>query len=829
VVSGETMNVPLDVRYGLRRLNNNVGFTVVAVACLALGICASVTVFSVVNALLLRPVPGGIAEQDRLVALASKLIPIEGIPGSTFSQPLSYPAFLRYREASHVFTDLAAYQPVPANLVVGGEPLRVPALVVTRNYFTTLGLRGFLGRLFGPRIGPREPQPELVISHSLWQRAFGARHQAVGSPVKLNGHVFVVSGVAPPGFRGILRGDEVDVWVPMEAAPLLLNSLQDGKLWDPRQAWLFWFFGRLAPGIEVEQAQREMDLLAAQFVGGLPKEEQPPELQVYQELGVRPGTRGLLAIPLALLSAMVGLLMLVVCANLGGLLLVKAAARQEEIGVRLALGVTRGRLVRQLLTESLALSLLGGAAGFVMTLWTVDALRGVSLGQFLPRLTTLGVDGRVTAFTLVLSLAAGLLFGLVPALWSTRRQVVPLLRQGNANGFQDRRRTHLQETFVVGQVMVSLLLLVIAGLFVRTFSNLRSIDPGFDSAGIVDLRLDLSLQNYEEPSGLAFYDQLLAQVRALPRVRSAALAFRVPLSSGNQGGLLTTLLPRSSSANERKPLWSEYNVVSPGYFRTLGIPLLRGQDFSDADREGSAPVLIVDETLANELWPGKDPIGENVTLNNGEMRKVVGVARSVRSRELQAEPQPYCYLPLAQAYNPALALQVRTAGDPLRTVAPMRAILRKLDPNVGVKVSLFENETREALAQPRLLSWLFASFSLTALLVTAVGLYAALAYAVSRRTRELGIRMALGARGFEIVAMVLQRGLALTLTGLLLGLFAASWATSVFSGFLFGVTPTDPGVFLAMALLLTLVGLAASSLPAYSATRIDPMAIIRHE
>jgi predicted permease len=822
------MSVPIDVRYGFRKLNNSAGFTFVAVACLSLGICASVTVFSVANALLLRPIPG-VDRPDRIVSLAPKTMAIEGMPGDLFTLPLSYPVFQRYREGNHVFASLAACQPFTANLVAGGEPLRLAGQVVTDDYFATLGLRGAVGRVFAPGEGAGEMQPEVVLSHALWRRAFGGRRQVVGNPVQLNGRPFTVIGVAPPGFHGTFHSEEVDLWVPIETAPLVLPELRGGKFEDPKHGWLYWFFGRLAPGVDVERAQTEMDLLARRLADGLPRQERPPELQLYLGLGIRPGTRSELQSPLVLLSAVVGLLMLVVCANLGGLLLVKAAARQEEIGVRLALGVTRGRLIRQLLTEGVALSLLGGAVGFLLAVWAVDALQGLSLGHYLPRMNDLPIDGRVVAFTLLLSVAAGALCGLIPALWVTRHQLVLLLRQGTAVAGQDRGRNRLQEMFVVGQVTVSLLLLVITGLFVRTLSNLRSIDPGFDSARIMNLRLDLSLQNYSASSGAIFYEQLLPQILSLPEVRSASLALRVPLSSANELSRFTGLRPASGPAVGAKPLWSEYNVVAPGYFQILGISLLRGRDFTADDRQGSLSVLIADETLANALWPDRNPLGERVMLPSGEVREVVGVVRSVRVRDLQADPQPYFYIPLAQHYEPTMVLHVRTVADPLRVLAPVRSVIRKLAPNLGIQVSRFDDEVQEALTQPRLFSWLFGSFSLVALAITAIGLYGTLAYAVSRRTRELGIRMALGARGSEIVTMVLRRGLTLTVTGLILGLAASVWVTSIFSGFLFGVTPTDPGVFVSVALLLTLVGLAASSLPAYAATRVDPIAVIRHE
>jgi predicted permease len=819
------MSVPLDVRYGFRKLNNNVGFTIVAIACLALGICASVTVFSVVDALLLRPFPG-VVNPGRIVSLAAKPQTIEGVPGEEYSPALTYSTFQRYRSSNRVFTDLAAYYSLPLNLAGIGEPLRVSGQLVTDNYFTLLGIKSSLGRLFIPGEGRRERQPEAVIGYGLWRRAFGARHQVIGSPLNLNGRTFVVIGVAPQGFHGTLHTEEIDVWAPMETAPLLLSSRLSAGLFAAKPAWLYWLFGRLAPGVSRETAQAEMDRLAEQLAAGVPRDQRPPALALYPGLGVWPGSQDTLSGSLLLLSAVTALLMLVVCANLGGLLLVKTAARQEEIGVRLALGVTRSRLVRQLLTESVALSCLGGCAGFLLALFAVDAIQGLSLGRFQPTVSV-AVGGRVIAFTLGLSLGAGVLFGLVPALWSTRRQVVPMLRRGGEVA-QERGRTRLQEILVVGQVTVSLMLLVSTGLFVRTFQNLRSVQTGFSSRNIVNLKMDLSLRGIQAASGLTFYDQLLDQVSRVAGVKAAALTLTVPLGREAGEDRIGSLRPLGDSV-QRSPTTLEYDVVTPGFFDTLRVPLVGGRDFSATDRQGGPPVVILDEVVARTLWPGRNAVGERVVLGDRTVCEVIGVVRRIRFSELPTDPHSHFYLPFAQRYEPAMALQVRTAGDPLRAVDPIRSILRKLDPNLGVQVSRFSDEVEETLAQPRLFSWLFGSFSLTALLVTAIGLYGALSYAVSRRTRELGIRMALGARASEIIVMVLRRGLGMTLAGLVLGLLAASWATSVFAGLLFGVTPTDPTVFVSVALLLTLVGLAASSLPAYRATRVDPMAIIRHE
>src|SRR5258706_956099 len=548
--SSVSVPLPRELRHGWRKLKNNAGFTAVAVACLALGICASVTVFSVVDALLLRPFPG-VRDQGRIVSLACKTVSMPGVPGE-ISPGLSYRSFLRYRAATHVFPDLVAYYPVPVSLIVGGElPLRVKGQLVTDNYFSALGLRPLAGRLLMAGEGERGAATGVVISQGLWQRFPSLHIRGVGSAIRLNGNVFVVLGVAPEGFLGTLHGNPSDVWIPVEAAPQILPWLGPGAVQASKAAWLLVFFGRLAPGMDLARAQSEMDLLAAQLNRGARQDEKVPALQVFPGLGAWPGGLELLARPLVLAAIAVGLLMLVVCANLCGLLLVKAAARQQEIGVRLGLGVTLGLLLRQRLTESLILAFLGGIAGFVLAHFAIDSIQGMSLGQYLPKIATLRVDGRVTAFTLGLTLGTGALLVLVPALWSTRSELVPLLRARSGTGLLDRSRSRLQEIFVVGQIAISLVLLISTGLFVRTLLNLRSIDPGFDSSRVVDLRIGLPPQGYSEPRGSAFYDQLLKLVRKLPGADSSALSLTVPLSRNNGTGHFNGVRPEAGTGEQK--------------------------------------------------------------------------------------------------------------------------------------------------------------------------------------------------------------------------------------------------------------------------------------
>lgn len=820
------MSLPNDLRYGFRKMNRSSGFTAVALLCLALGIGGCVAVFALFEEMFLSPVPG-VSDPGGLVDLIGKPIAL-GEEEQTFSRGLSYPDFLRFQAENQVFSELAAFQPVPVQGAILGrrEAFRLRGQAVTDNFFTTLGVPAAEGRLFTPGGGERAAaEGEVVIAYGLARRHFGSVRQALDRGLRVNGSLYTVVGVAAPGFRGPHRGDEADFWFPIESVPMLLPFLGQEALSDPLRPWMFFFTGRLAPGVDLEKAQELLDDLAARIGAGRPPEERTPELQLYPGTGLPPGLRPIVADPISVLAAVVGLLMLVVCANLGGLLLVRAAARQEEIGVRVALGVTRGRLVRQLLTESLALSLLGGGLGVVVALYALDAVEGFSLGLHLPELRGLSIDGRVLTFAMGLSILTGLLCGLVPAVWSWRPRLLPLMRRSPDGGL-DSRRTRIQEALVVGQVTLSLVLLILAGLFLRTLLNLRAIDPGFEGRGVVNLRLDLELQGYPEPGERAFFQKVLEQARQLPEVRAAALASNVPLSTHNWLGRFVRAVP---SGGDGSPVSVRANSVSPGYFDTLNIRLLEGRDFTQDDRPGAVPAVILTERLAKSFWPGRSPVGESLQVE-GRPHRVVGLVRDLRTVSLADEPIPLLYLPLAQHFAPTLALHLRSAGDPLALVTPIRRLVSRLDPAVPVyDVHLYEEEVDEALAQPRAFAWLFGAFSLIAVVITAIGLYGTLAYAVSCRTRELGIRMALGARATEIVGLVLRRGLALTGTGLLLGLLLASFANTLFTGLLVGVDPTDPGVFAAVALLLSLVGFAASWLPAYSATRVDPMRVIRHE
>jgi predicted permease len=808
-----------DLRHGFRRLRKSPGFTLLAVLCLGIGIGASVGVFSILNALLLRPIPG-VESTQGLVSLLPKMAPLPGHSGVEIFQTLSYPSYLQYRETNRVFSELVAYSEFPVNLAIPGEgrPLRTSGHLVSNNYFSTLGVKSRLGLTLSDLPKNEVRQTGAVISHRLWRSHFGGRSDVLGRSLLLNGNVFEVIGVLPEKFLGVLRARPVEVWLPLEAAPLVVPRMAEGDLRDTKNTWLNYFFARLAPGVNISKAQTELDVMARMMAKEHPAAKPPAALEVFPEIGTIPGNRKHMIDPLATLATVAGLLMLLVCANLGGLLLTRAAARKGEIGIRVAFGATQGRLVRHLMTESLLLGVIGGAAGVALASGLVKVLEGVPLGRALPALTGLSLDRWVLVFALVISLGAAVVFGLAPALWSSRPEWI---REGTAL----HARTGLQDVFLISQVALSLTLLVGAGLFVRTFRNLQAVPLGFESQGLVNFQFDLELQRLKEPAAQSFYHQLLDRVRTLPGVQAASLAAVIPVSDENQTMIFGQLVPPGSPDH---PLFTRINAVAPGYFRTLGIPLVEGRDFSEQDGKEGTTLVIVSQTVAKKLWPGKSAVGQRVG-NGFETEEIIGVVGDIRSR-VEGDPEPLIYNSIAQIFMANLTLQVKTNGDPKALVRPVRAEVARLDRNLPIaKVSRMDEEVREVFGQSLLFSKLLGSLSGVALLLTGIGLYGSLAYAVRRRTREMGVRKALGARTPDLLGLILRRGLALTMVGLALGT-AVSWlATRALSSLLFGVTPTDPEVFLSVLLICGIVGATASFLPAWSATRVDPMGALRQE
>jgi len=811
-----------DLRYGSRALARTPGFTLVAVLALALGVGANISIFSLVNALFLKPLP--VKDASSLVWLT--LRPAE----SSRVQAFSWPDYVDYRERAGVFEGLIAYDPIPMALSVNGEPERIEGQLVTGDYFSVLGVAPSLGRVFTQAEDRAAgAAPVAVISSALWKRRFGSDPSTPGRVVILNGQAFSVIGVAPEWFTGTELGRPAEIWVPFamqaQAAPSMTAMMtQRGASWLN-------VIGRLKPGVTLRQARAACDVIARQIAEENPAQRRGTGAAVSPlSGGVHPSNTGE-ALPIAaLLLAVTATVLMISCFNVANMLLARGAARRREIGVRLALGATRGRLVRQFLAESTLLALLGSAAGLLMAAWVPDVLAAVAdLPSDIP--LAVSPDARVLAFALGIALLAGLLAGLAPSLSATRRDVAPSLKdEGFAGG--GLRRSRLQGLLVIGQVALSLVLLVSAGLFLRSLGKAARIDPGFDTSTTLTVSFDLRTQGYSKERARVFCRDLIERVSALPGVRSATLASLVPMS-GRMIGMEAFAPPAGGGEAVAQGVVST-NIVRPGYFRTLGIPLLRGRDFTAQDLDGAGGVIIVNETLARRFFSDAEPIGQRLSFDgpNGPWQEIVGIARDSRYDELTEDPRSFVYLPQMQNEDlmPELALIASAGGDPSRLLPAVQREVRAMDPALPV----FDTGTLAAMLRQRndkqqWISHLLTLFGSLALALAAMGLYGVMAYSVSLRTHEIGVRMALGATARDVTRLFVREGVRLSLVGIAAGGALALALTQALSSMLFGVTPTDFLTFAGVAALLAAVAVAASWLPARRAARIDPMLALRHE
>ncbi|HEX7049885.1 MAG TPA: ABC transporter permease [Longimicrobiales bacterium] len=818
-----------DLRYTLRGLARNPGFAVVAVLTLGLGIGANSAIFSVVNAVLLRP-PPQVREPERLVQLYT----------SDYSGPLygasSYPDYEAFRDGADAFSGLAAYGFRPVQLAIGDRAELTAGELVSGNYFSVLGVTPAVGRLILPSDDDVPGRaPVAVISYTVWQRSFGLNPDVVGRTVRLNGQPYTIIGVAPPGFAGSTRPLAAGVWVPMAMADRLTGQSGDDSLLEERGSRWLGVIGRLADGATLERAQAQVTTLAAGLHARYPgawtdvrEATRRVTLLPEPETRVPPAARGAVLGFVGMLMGVVGLVLLIACANVANLLLARATQRRREIAIRLAVGAGRGRLVRQLLTESLVLALLGGGAGLLIALWLTDLLTGFQPPLPLPIALDVGLDGRVVSFALAVSVLTGIIFGLVPALEASRPELVPALKDESGAARVGGRRPWLRSALVVGQVAVSLVLLIGAGLFVRSLRNAAAVDLGFDPEGVLLATLMLDLEGYTPAEGRVFYTRLLERVEALPGVESAAVAEVVPLMIGNQQRRSVSIEGYEPAPGEDMEF--DFNGVSAGYFELMRMPLARGRGFTAEDREGAPLVVVVNETFARRFWPGEDPIGKRLSYRRDAFAEVVGVVRDapVRSR---AEPQrAQFFIPHAQDYRGNMMLHVRTAGDPAALAPAVRGAVRELDADLALlNVTTLEQAVGGSLLPQRAAAALLGGFGSLAVLLAMIGLYGVMAYAVASRTREVGIRMALGARGPDVVRMIVGRGMGLVALGLGLGLLAAVAVTRLASQFLFDVSATDPASFTAAAVALAAVALVAAYLPARRAARVDPIVALRNE
>jgi predicted permease len=814
-----------DVRYAARLLRRNPLFALTATLSLAIGIGANTTIFTIANALLFKA-PAGVVEPGRVVDVGRSQ------DGDGFDDG-SYPNYLDVRARNTVFSGIYAYR-------VGAEPMslgrrdgaeRIFGGLVTTNYFSVLGTRAHIGRLFTAEDSEQPgATPFAVLSYRFWQRRFNADPGVVGQTLQLNGRPFTVIGVAPDGFHGttVLTND---VWVPVNMVGEISPRRSASILTSRESAWLL-MGARLKPGVTVQQAQAELANIGRALEQEYPHANRGKGLRVLASSPV-PGDAASVGAFMAVLMGIVVLVLAIACANVAGVLLARATARHREIAVRLAIGAGRGQLIRQMLVESTLLFLVAGVTGLALARVMTDALVSLLPSVPIPVDLTLALDGRAIGFTLGLSLVAAILSGLAPAFHSSRAEVVGGLKS-DAQGGPERMR--LRNAFVVGQVALSVVLVVGAGLFVRALQRAADVDPGFDRQGVELALLDLSLAGYTPATGRVFANELIERVRATPGVQSAALAAIMPLG-GSGLGLGGLTVPGVEPPKGQRFFDADWNVVTPGYFATMKMTLASGRDFTTADRDGTAPVVIVNETAARQWWPGQDALGKTLLQQDGRpdapdavrTLTVVAVARDTKYRSLGEDPRPFVYMPHQQQYIPRTVIVAR-ATNGQRLAVELRTLVASLNPNLPIVQSLtLEEYSQVGLLPQRIAASVAGSLGVVGLLLAAIGIYGVTAYMVSARTREIGIRMALGAARASVMRMVLRQGMTLIVIGTAIGLVLAAAASRLLGSLLFGVGATDPLTFAGATVLFVLVGVVACSAPARRATAINAMEAMRYE
>jgi predicted permease len=820
-----------DLRYGARMLVKQPGFTLIAILTLALGIGANTAIFSLVDKLLLRSLP--VSDPHQLVLLTA-----ESVNPKFLNNIFSYPDYVDYRDQNQVLSGLLAFNQGNFKMGTGEQREKISLELVSGNYFAVLGVKASLGRTVQPDDNRTEgAHPVVVLSHGFWQRRFNSDPTMIGRQITLEGANFTVIGVAAPSYRGMSLEYPADAWVPlMMRAPLLKTTVatQERKL-----AWLK-LIGRLKPGVAHEQAQASLDLTARNV-----REAVTPSadrnLPFYEKrLLLSPAAQGIsylrpkLNQTLRLLMTVVGLLLLIACANIATLLLARATTRRKEIAVRLALGASRWRLLRQLLTESLVLALIGAGIGLLFAPWLFALLLAYQPNLNLaPTILSDSLDARVLGFALLLTVLSSLVFGLVPALQSSRTDLVPALKDSELMPHRERW-WNARNLLVVVQVALALIVLIGAGLLVKSLRNLFAIDPGFKPENVLLVSIALPREQYankkteEQFQQITaqqnqFYQQLAERVQALPGVVAATTASITPMS-GSVGTMSVTI--EGYQGQPVQNIGIDYNTVGPGYHELMGIPIAQGRGLTPTDRTGTPNVVVINEAMARLYFPNQNPLGKRLNVGT-----IIGVTRDLKIHKLTEAPLPHFDIAALQhPYGNYVRLLVRTAGEPTALVAAVRQEVKTLNPEAAIdRVTTVSAELENSIAAERMAAALTSVFGLIALVLAVIGLYGVMTFAVSRRTREVGIRMALGAQSRDVLKLVIGQGLRLTLAGVCIGLGGALALTRLIESLLFSVSATDPLTFVVIPILLTGVALLACWIPAQRATQVDPMIALRCE
>jgi len=806
-----------DIRYGARMLIKSPSFTIVAVIALALGIGANTAIFSVVNGVLLRPLP--FHDPDQLMALWES----STIHGQQRGS-VSYPNFSDWRDQNHVFQYMSAYNNNDFTMTGRGESVRLQVAAVNADLFPLLGATPMLGRTFLPEEDkPGDNGRVVILSQPTFQKYFNSDPNVVGQSVVFDGKTFTIVGVMPRSFDFPIQNLPVDVWTTVA-----VNREGKEPITDQRGAHFINVIGRLKPGVSREQAQAEMTTIGSRL------EQQYPDKNLHRTVAVEPMLDSLVGDirpALLILLGAVGCVLLIACANVANLLLARAMTRHKEMAIRSALGASRARVVRQLLTESLLLSLLGGGIGLVLALWWSDLL--IKLGkEDIPRALQIGMDWRVLGFTLGVSMLTGIVFGLVPALQSSRTELTESLKEGG-RGSTEGGRGRVRSFLIVAELGIAVVLLVGAGLLIQSLWRLRQVNTGMDPKNVLTFVVGVPEVKYETSKQAQFFRDLINRTQALPGVTSASAIIPLPLS-GDRYGISFQIEGRPVAKGEEPS--ADFFGVHSNYFKTMGIHLLQGRDFSERDDKKAPAVIIVNQAFANKYFPGEDAIGKHIKpgISTDEdkpvMREIIGVVADVKNRNLSTEMRPGYFLPVTQMPFTQMTVVVKTSGDPHALIAAVRREVAQMDPEIpAYSIKTMEEYIAATVATPRFNTTLLAIFAAVALVLTVVGLYGVMSYSVAQRTNEIGIRMALGAQTKDVLRLIVSQGLTLLVIGLGVGLLGAFAATRLLASLLFGVKTKDPVTFAVVALVLTVIALVACYIPARRAARVDPLEALRHD